>query len=109
MLKNMGPSNERSIRLRNITFENLVGDVKKQRKKEKLISWRDRELFVDKSRAVGVTMGETDNKKALDQRKKQLLKEKRKYGLAEEEETQLSWESYYSKVFNTFVFLQIFY
>ena len=43
-------------------------------------------------------MGETDNKKALDQRKKQLLKEKRKYGLAEEEETQLSWESYYSKV-----------
>ena len=68
-----------------------------------------RELFVDKSRAVGVTMGETDNKKALDQRKKQLLKEKRKYGLAEEEETQLSWESYYSKVFNTFVFLQIFY
>ena len=53
-------------------------------------------------------MGETDNKKALDQRKKQLLKEKRKYGLAEEEETQLSWESYYSKVFYTFVFLQIF-
>ena len=54
---------------------------------------------MDKSRAVGVTMGETDNKKALDQRKKQLLKEMRKYGLAEEEETQLSWDSYYSKVF----------
>ena len=57
-----------------------------------------RELFVDKNRAVGVTMGETDNKKALDQRKKQLLKEKRKYGLAEEDESQISWEIYYNKV-----------
>ena len=43
-----------------------------------MLSWRDREIFVDTSRAIGVTMGETDNKKALDQRKKQLLKEKRK-------------------------------
>ena len=42
------------------------------------MSWRDREIFIDESRAIGVTMGETDNKKALDQRRKQLLKEKRK-------------------------------
>ena len=43
-------------------------------------------------------MGETDNKKALDQRKKQLAKEKRKYGLGDEEESHMSWEIYYSKV-----------
>ena len=48
-------------------------------------------------------MGETDNKKALDQRKKQLLKEKRKYGLGEEEESQLSWDSYYLKVSKSFI------
>ena len=46
-----------------------------------MLGWRDREIFVDTSRAIGVTMGETDNKKALDQRKKQLLKEKRKINL----------------------------
>ena len=46
-----------------------------------MLSWRDREIFIDTSRAIGVTMGETDNKKALDQRKKQLLKEKRKISL----------------------------
>lgn len=57
-----------------------------------------RELFVDKNRAVNVTMGETDNKKALDQRKKQLLKEKRKYGLEEDEEHKLPWEIYYNNV-----------
>ena len=57
-------------------------------------------MFVDTSRAVNVTMGETDNKKALDQRKKQLLKEKRKYGLADpdEEANKLSWEMFYDKV-----------
>ena len=44
-----------------------------------MLGWRDREIFVDTSRAIGVTMGETDNKKALDQRKKQLLKEKSKF------------------------------
>ena len=57
-------------------------------------------MFVDTSRAVNVTMGETDNKKALDQRKKQLMKEKRKYGLADpdEEANKLSWEMFYDKV-----------
>ena len=55
---------------------------------------------MDTSRAVNVTMGETDNKKALDQRKKQLMKEKRKYGLADpdEEANKLSWEMFYDKV-----------
>ena len=57
-------------------------------------------MFVDTSRAVNVAMGETDNKKALDQRKKQLMKEKRKYGLADpdEEANKLSWEMFYDKV-----------
>ena len=60
-------------------------------------------MFVDTSRAVNVTMGETDNKKALDQRKKQLLKEKRKYGLADpdEEANKLSWEMFYDKVYKS--------
>ena len=110
---------QRYGRNRNITYENLAGDLEKQKKKEKLISWRDRsivkflrvwivdelvemfrEMFVDTSRAVNVTMGETDNKKALDQRKKQLMKEKRKYGLADpdEEANKLSWEMFYDKV-----------
>ena len=66
----------RYSRFRNQTYENLALDLEKQRKKEKKLSWKDREIFVDSNRAVGVTIGETDTKKALDQRKKQLLKEK---------------------------------
>ena len=58
-------------------------------------------MFVDTNRGMAVVMGETDNKKALDQRKKKLLKEKRKYGLGAnvgDEEVVLPWDSYYSKV-----------
>lgn len=66
----------RYSRFRNQTYENLALDLEKQKKKEKKLSWKDREIFVDSNRAVGVTIGETDTKKALDQRKKQLLKEK---------------------------------
>ena len=58
-------------------------------------------MFVDTSRAINVTMGETDNKKALDQRRKQLLKEKKKYGLADpdDEEQKLSWDLFYTKAY----------
>ena len=73
----------RYSRFRNQTYENLALDLEKQRKKEKKLSWKDREIFVDSSSAVGVTIGETDTKKALDQRKKQLLKEKSKKVLSE--------------------------
>ena len=102
MLKNMkGNLQVRDYsRNRNITFENLAQDLDKQKKREKLLSWRDRELFIDKNRAMGVNMGETDNKKALEARKKQLKKEKLKYGLAgiDEEENKLPWEIFYSNV-----------
>ena len=60
-------------------------------------------MFVDTSRAINVNLGETDNKKALDARKKQLLKEKKKYGLGDDEEIKLSWNlfheaaNYYAK------------
>ena len=68
-----------------------------------MLNWRDREMFVDKNRGMAVVMGETDNKKALDQRKKKIAKEKMKYGQGagtgkEEEEVTLSWESYYTNV-----------
>jgi hypothetical protein len=62
-----------------------------------------REMFVDKNRGMAVVMGEKDNKKAMEQRKKNIAKEKMKYGRgagmgAEEDEITLSWESYYNKV-----------
>lgn len=34
--------NRYSIRNRNITFESLTADLEKQKKKEKVMSWRDR-------------------------------------------------------------------
>ena len=74
----MPQGKQRYSRFRNPTYQNLALEVDRQKKKEKNLSWRDREIFIDTSRAIGVTMGETDNKKALDQRKKQILKEKRK-------------------------------
>ena len=60
-------------------------------------------MFVDKNRGMAVVMGETDNKKALDVRKRNIAKEKTKYGKAaaedpEYEELTLSWEAYYNKV-----------
>ena len=42
--------------------------------------------------------GEKDNKKAIDKRKKKLIKEKLKYGKDVVEEVELSWEHYYAKV-----------
>ena len=90
-------------RFRNKNFENILNDIDKQKKKEQVLNWRDREMFVDTNRGMAVVMGETDNKKALDQRKKKIAKEKMKYGQGagagnEEEEITLSWESYYNKV-----------
>ena len=59
----------------------------------------DREMFVDKSRGISVVMGEIDNKKAMDKRKKALIKEGLKYGTnCNEEEVDLNWEHYYLKV-----------
>ena len=59
-------------------------------------------MFVDKSRGMAVLMGEKDNKKALDKRKKNLIKEKMKYGKSsrddEIDEVDLNWEHYYNKV-----------
>ena len=58
-------------------------------------------MFVDTSRAINVNLGETDNKKALDARKKQLLKEKKKYGLADpdDEDNKLSWDLFYTAAY----------
>ena len=56
-------------------------------------------MFVDKSRGISVVMGEIDNKKAMDKRKKALIKEGLKYGTnCNEEEVDLNWEHYYLKV-----------
>ena len=121
IIKYLEQGRQRYSRFRNQTYENLALEIDKQKKRDKKLSWKDREIFVDSSRAVGVTIGETDTKKALDQRKKQLLKEKRntfsdiqfswwyicagKYGLEiEEEGEKLSWENYYDKVQNIIYF-----
>ena len=77
IIKYLEQGRQRYSRFRNQTYENLALEIDKQKKRDKKLSWKDREIFVDSSRAVGVTIGETDTKKALDQRKKQLLKEKR--------------------------------
>ena len=45
ILKNMKldqSRQRRGRRGRNTTFEGIIGDIKKQRKKEKTLSWRDR-------------------------------------------------------------------
>ena len=56
-------------------------------------------MFVDKSRGISVVMGEKDNKQAMDKRRKNLIKEKLKYGKAGiEEEVELKWDHYYTKV-----------
>ena len=56
-------------------------------------------MFVDKNRGISVVMGEKDNKMAMDKRKKNLIKEKLKYGKnCFEEEVELKWEHYYTKV-----------
>ena len=39
-----------------------------------------RDMFVDKSRGISVVMGEKDNKQAMEKRRKNLIKEKLKYG-----------------------------
>ena len=85
---------------RNKTYENIMADIEKQRRKEEQLNWRDRELFVDKSRGMAVVMGEKDNKKEFDKRKKNLIKEKMKFGkgVGMEEEVELNWEHYYKKV-----------
>ena len=57
-----------------------------------------REMFVDTNRGMAVVMGEKDNKKAIDKRKKSLIKEKLKYGKAVEQEVELGWDHYYEKV-----------
>ena len=57
-----------------------------------------REMFVDTNRGMAVTMGEKDNKKAIDKRKKNLIKEQLKYGKGVAEEVELSWDHYYAKV-----------
>ena len=57
-----------------------------------------REMFVDTNRGMAVVMGEKDNKKAIDKRKKNLIKEKIKYGKEVEEEVDLGWDHYYEKV-----------
>ena len=42
----------------------------------------------------------TENKKAIDARKKQVLKEKKKYGLGgEDEENQLSWKLFHEAAY----------
>ena len=56
-------------------------------------------MFVDKSRGISVVMGEKDNKQAMDKRRKNLIKEKLKYGKSGiEEEVELKWDHYYTKV-----------
>ena len=59
-------------------------------------------MFVDKNRGIAVVMGEKDNKKAIDMMKKNLIKEKMKYGKGAgddyENEAELNWEHYYTKV-----------
>ena len=55
-------------------------------------------MFVDTNRGMAVLMGEKDNKKAIDKRKKNLIKEKLKYGKDVVEEVELSWDHYYAKV-----------
>jgi hypothetical protein len=61
-------------------------------------------MFVDKSRGIAVVMGEKDNKKAIDTMKKNLIKEKMKYGKGTEDDyeqkSELQWEHYYAKVDN---------
>ena len=59
-------------------------------------------MFVDTNRGMAVVMGEKDNKMAINKRKKNLMKEKLKYGTCGgnefEEEVALSWDHYYTKV-----------
>ena len=84
--------------MRNMTYENLLGDIEKQRKKEKALSWRDREMFIDETRAATTTMGEQDNKKAMSKRQKEIKEEMMKLGLADAENSQMSWDTYYKVV-----------
>ena len=56
-------------------------------------------MFIDKNRGVSVVMGEKDNKTVIDKRKKNLIKEKLKFGKScFEEEVELNWDHYYTKV-----------
>ena len=58
-----------------------------------------RDMFVDKNRGISVVMGEKDNKQAMEKRRKNLIKERLKYGKAGiEEEVELKWDHYYTKV-----------
>ena len=55
-------------------------------------------MFVDKNRGMAVLMGERDNKKDIDKRKRSLIKEKMKYGKDVVEEVELNWGHYFAKV-----------
>ena len=63
-------------------------------------NFESREMFVDKSRGISVVMGEKDNKTAMEKRKKNLIKEKLKFGKTcnMEEEVELNWDHYFTKV-----------
>ena len=54
-------------------------------------------MVVDKNRGISVVMGEKDNKQAMDKRRKNLIKERLKYGKAGIEE-EVKWEHYYTEV-----------
>ena len=54
-------------------------------------------------------MGEVDNKKAMDKRKKALIKESLKYGKnVLQDEVELNWEHYYTKVSKAVLMLSSF-
>ena len=66
-------------------------------------------MFVDKNRGISVVMGEVDNKKAMDKRKKALIKESLKYGKnVLQDEVELNWEHYYTKVSKAVLMLSSF-
>ena len=55
-------------------------------------------MFIDKTRAVGTSMGEKDNKKALAERQKKIHDEMIKMGLTDKDDLNMSWESYWKMV-----------
>ena len=57
-----------------------------------------REMFIDKTRAVGTSMGEKDNKKALAERQKKIHDEMIKMGLTDKDDLNMGWESYWKMV-----------
>eukprot|EP00088_Acartia_fossae_P004922 TRINITY_DN12148_c0_g1_i2.p1 TRINITY_DN12148_c0_g1~~TRINITY_DN12148_c0_g1_i2.p1 ORF type:complete len:408 (-),score=114.41 TRINITY_DN12148_c0_g1_i2:72-1295(-) len=83
---------------RNRNFDQLKQSISKQKKREQTINWRDREMFVDKSRAVAVVLGEKDNKDVLEKRKRSEKRERMKINREiEDDDVELSWRVYYRK------------